>query len=79
VDKLDFCQLSDWDEEYIYDEDPPRYIHYSIEWKVRVNNREISKETEPDLVLVPASYWQLILESNLEKVLLRKMRTKNRT
>ncbi|KAM3066504.1 hypothetical protein ACMFMG_012002 [Clarireedia jacksonii] len=44
-----------------------------------MNNREVSKETEPDLVLVPASYWQLFLESNLEKVLLRKTRTKNRS
>lgn len=44
-----------------------------------MNNREVSKEIEPDLVLTLASYWRLFLESNLEKVLLRKMRVKNRT
>jgi hypothetical protein len=78
-DKLGFCQLTDWDEERAYDEDPPKYIHYSIEWKVTVNNREVSKETEPDLVLAPASYWRLFLQLNLEKVLLRKMLAKNKT
>ena len=78
-DKLGFCQLTDWDEERTYDENPPKYIHYSIEWKVTVNNREVSKETEPDLVLVPASYWRLFLKLNLEKVLLRKMLAKNKT
>jgi hypothetical protein len=78
-DKLGFCQLTDWDEERTYDEHPPRYIHYSIEWKVRVNNREVSKDTEQDLVLAPASYWRLFLKPNLEKVLLRKMMAKKIT
>jgi hypothetical protein len=60
-------------------EHPPRYIRYSIEWKVRVNNREMSKDTEQDLVLAPASYWRLFLKPSLEKVLLCKMLAKNRT
>ena len=50
--KLSFCQYSDWDSERVYDEDPPSYIHYSIEWKVAVNKRMISKDTEQDVVLV---------------------------
>jgi hypothetical protein len=56
VDKLGFCQLTDWDEERTYNVDPPKYIHYSIEWRVRVNNRELSKDTEQDLVLARAAY-----------------------
>ncbi|KAG4428853.1 hypothetical protein IFR05_015665, partial [Cadophora sp. M221] len=47
--------------------------------KVTVNSREVSKETEPDLVLAPASYWRLFLKLNLEKVLVRKILAKNRT
>lgn len=81
VDKLGFCQLSDWEEERSYNKDPPQYIHYSIEWRIRrirVNNRELSTDTEQDLVLVPASYWRLSLNPKLEKVLLSKVLAKKR-
>ncbi len=40
------------------EEDPPKYLCYTIEWKIRVNNREVLKNTEQDLVLAPASYSQ---------------------
>jgi hypothetical protein len=59
ADKLRLRQLTDWDGEITYDEDPPSYIHYTIEWKVRVNSMEMSKDTEQDMVLAPASYWRL--------------------
>jgi len=55
--KLRFCQLSDWDSERTYDEDPPSYIHYSIEWKVTVKGRAIMQtDTEQNVVLAPADY-----------------------
>ena len=47
-----------------YDES---YIRYSIEWKVTVNNRAIiPKDTEQDIVLAPAAYWQHFLQPKLE-------------
>jgi hypothetical protein len=59
ANKLNLCQFADWDSERTYDEDPPSYIHYSIEWKVMVNNRAIMpKDTEQDIVLAPADYWE---------------------
>ena len=60
-DKLTLRQLPDWDGERTYDEDSPSYtnIHYTIERKVTVNKRAIQKDTEQDVVLVPASYWRL--------------------
>jgi hypothetical protein len=76
ADQLGFCQLSDWDEGKTYNEHLLTCLYYSMEWKLRINNREVSKETEQDLVLVPASYWHLFLKSKLEEVVLCKIRTK---
>jgi hypothetical protein len=53
--------IDEWDEEKIYNEEPPSCIHYSIEWKVTINNKPISKDTEQNLVLAPSFYWPLIL------------------
>jgi hypothetical protein len=75
ANKLELCPYADWDPDRAYDEDPPIYIHYSIEWKIAVNNRAImSKDTEQDLVLEPAAHWEHILEPKLKNALLKKKR-----
>jgi hypothetical protein len=72
---LQLCPDADWDPDKAYDENPPIYIHYSIEWKIAVNNRAIMpKDTEQDLVLEPAAYWEHFLEAKLKNALLRKKR-----
>ncbi|KAF2006537.1 hypothetical protein P154DRAFT_418164, partial [Amniculicola lignicola CBS 123094] len=56
TDRLGFLPLAEWDEYNSYEEEIPSRLHYSIEWKVAVNNRVIAKDTEQDIVLAPAVY-----------------------
>jgi hypothetical protein len=50
--------LAEWDEYNSYDEDTPSRLRYTIECKMTVNNKVISKDTEQDIVLAPAVYWR---------------------
>jgi hypothetical protein len=73
---LKLCQFPDWDSGRTYDDDPPIYIHYSIEWKVTLNNRTvIGPDTEQDTVLAPAAYWQHFLHPKLDDFWRRKNRS----
>jgi hypothetical protein len=72
-EKLATVQLEGWDENGAYDEDPPRCLHYSIEWKVTLNGKIISKDTETNLVLSLAPYWRQFLQPRLQKLLQKKL------
>ena len=72
-DRLRFLELNKWDELNSYEEEVPSLLHYSIEWKVAVNNRVVAKDTEQDLVLVPIAYWHMVLQPKLEKLLQKKL------
>lgn len=39
------------------------YIHYQIEWRVKLNNRVVAKGMEPDLATPSRSYWEQIKET----------------
>ncbi|KAI7763836.1 hypothetical protein LZL87_014349 [Fusarium oxysporum] len=76
--RLPLLQLAEWDETLAYDEQPPTCVHYLIEWKVKLNNRCISKDTEPDVVLAPDAYWTKHLWSKVDKLAKKKLPS-NRT
>jgi hypothetical protein len=71
--RLGFLPLAEWDEYNSYEEDIPSRLRYSIEWKVAVNNRVVAKDTEQDIVLVPAAYWHMYLKPKVEKLSSKKV------
>jgi hypothetical protein len=73
TDRLGFLPLAEWDEHNSYEEDTPSHLRYSIEWKIAVNNRAITKDTEQDVVLAPAVYWRMYLQAKVEKLVDKKL------
>ncbi|KAF4921187.1 hypothetical protein CGCF245_v015639 [Colletotrichum fructicola] len=71
-------RLIDWDRFRSYDEQPPTCIHYSLEWKLTANNRTVSKDSEPNLVLAPGDFWEMTLQSKLSNLVAKKL-TANKT
>lgn len=59
---LGFLPLAEWNEHNSYDEDTPIRLRYSIERKVTINNKVLSRDTEQDVVLAPAVYWRMYLQ-----------------
>ncbi|EXL39110.1 hypothetical protein FOCG_18273 [Fusarium oxysporum f. sp. radicis-lycopersici 26381] len=76
--RLPLLQLAEWDETLAYDEQPPTCVHYLIEWKLKLNTRCISKDTELDVVLAPGAYWTKYLWSKVDKLAKKKLPS-NRT
>lgn len=56
-----------------YDEHPPTCIHYSIEWKLTINSKAVSRDTEPNLVLAPSTFWSTILRPKLNQLVAKKL------
>lgn len=68
-DVLGFIPLHLWDKDHGYNEVPPLYIHYDIEWRLKIGRNVILKETEENIVVDPASIWRLVLQPRLEEQL----------
>jgi hypothetical protein len=77
-EKLQLLNMEEWDDEKTYDKDPPNCIHYTIEWKVTLNGKLVSKDTEQNLVLAPTFYWPQYLKPKLEKLLGKKVSSNKR-
>lgn len=69
TDYLNFLPLAEWQEGGEYDEMPPRYICYTIAWKLILNCKTVGKVTEEDLVIAPSEYWEKALQTNVENIL----------
>ncbi|KAJ5564500.1 hypothetical protein N7513_000742 [Penicillium frequentans] len=62
-------QLHEWEASGPDDELPLNFIRYTIEWKVKVNNRFKWEDTIKNVTLTPSAYWPSALRTKLDKVL----------
>lgn len=60
-------QLCEW-EARPDDDVPSGFIRYTIEWKVKVNNRFRQEDTIKDVALTPSAYWSSDLKDELDTV-----------
>ncbi|KAJ8118503.1 hypothetical protein OPT61_g520 [Boeremia exigua] len=71
--RLGFLPLAEWDEYNSYNEDTPSRIRYTIEWKLAVNNKVVSRDTEQDVILAPAVYWRMYLQAKVKQLVDKKL------
>ncbi|KAH1607615.1 hypothetical protein KXX21_005120 [Aspergillus fumigatus] len=76
--QLGFLPLAEWEEGGEYDEQPPRYVRYTIEWKLTLNTKKVGSVTEKDLVVAPSDYWEEFLKADLENMLQTKRKRHQR-
>ena len=78
ADRLGLLQYPEWDQEKDYRENPPTCIRYTIDWKITLNNRTKVKNTERDVVLQPAAFFDIILSPKVKATAAQKIsRNKN--
>lgn len=62
----DFLPASEWNDEKDYTEAPLLWVHYTMMWKVSVNNRAVSQDTEQGIPIAPSVFWRLSLKVRLD-------------
>ena len=65
-DQLNFLPFAEWEEGGEYNEQPPRFVCYTIEWKLILNRKAVGRVTEEDLVVAPSEYWEETLKADVE-------------
>ncbi|KAH1971260.1 hypothetical protein KXV92_007769 [Aspergillus fumigatus] len=75
-DQLGFLPLAEWQEGGEYEEYPPRYICYTIAWRIVLNRKIECRDTEQDLVIAPSDYWKESLKAKMENLLHVKRRNR---
>ncbi|KAJ5149796.1 hypothetical protein N7448_001374 [Penicillium atrosanguineum] len=77
-DQLNFLPFAEREEGGEYDEEPPRYVSYTIEWKLILNRKTVGRVTEEDLVVAPSEYWEETLKAAVEDMLQMKKKRHQR-
>ena len=78
-DRLGFLPFGEWDEGEEYDEQPPRFVCYTIRWTLKINTKRAGGATAKDLVVAPSEYWEERLKPDLEEMVQTKKKRAQRT
>jgi hypothetical protein len=73
---LGLLQLSEWDQDKSYGDDPSRYIRYTMLWKVTRNGKRFARDTLSDLALTPSAQWSRFTEPEIQTILQEQSRNK---
>ena len=66
-EKLALLQFSEWDQTKTYDDDPPSCLRVTIRWKVTLNGKPITEDTEEDVALTLACFWEMTIQPKVEE------------
>ncbi|KAL4918747.1 hypothetical protein BDW62DRAFT_217518 [Aspergillus aurantiobrunneus] len=77
-DRLRFLPLAEWERGGEYDQQPPRYVCYTVKWKLLLNNKPVGNVTEKDLVVAPSQYWKKYLQADLDNMVQTKRKPNQR-
>ncbi|EHK19828.1 uncharacterized protein TRIVIDRAFT_68184 [Trichoderma virens Gv29-8] len=66
---LAFVPYADWRPGRSYNQQPAENIWYDVEWKLSVNNRRKTGESEPGIALSPRQFWKYVLQPKLQAVM----------
>lgn len=66
-EKLALLQLSEWDQTKTYDDDPPSCLRVTIRWKVTLNGKPITEDTEEDVALTLPCFWEMTIQPKVEE------------
>ncbi|RAK96547.1 uncharacterized protein BO80DRAFT_366113, partial [Aspergillus ibericus CBS 121593] len=57
---------------------PPRYVCYTVKWKLLLNNKPVGNVTEKDLVVALSGYWDKYLKAELDNMVQTKRKANQR-
>ncbi|CAI7587791.1 unnamed protein product [Penicillium manginii] len=77
-DQLNFLPFAEWEKGGEYDEERPKFVCYTIEWKVILNRKTVGRVTEENLVVAPSEYWEETLKADVEDMLQMKKKRHQR-
>lgn len=72
---LPFLDYHRWASDQSYDEQPPRWLLYTMQWKLTLNSRKAMEQTEQNLAIAPSDFWKEVLSFKVDGIVASKKKT----